>query len=192
MVRHPTRQSTHSCVGFAAMRFLILALTFSFAMFATPSFADVKLGYVDLQRALNEVEEGAAAKKALKKEFDEKQKQLDAKQNELKGIKEELDARGSMMKPEIKQEKLNDLQKRLMETQQLYFALQQELSKREADATGEIFKKMGVILTSMGEGEGYTLIVEKSAVLYAKGALDLTNELIRRYNDSYGKKKTGK
>src|SRR5687768_11672538 len=118
------------------MRFLfVAALAFSLAM---PAFAadDVKLGYVDLQRALNEVEEGAAAKKALKKEFDEKQKTLDAKQNELKAIKEELDARGSMMKPEVKQDKLNDLQKRLMETQQLYFALQQELSKREADATG--------------------------------------------------------
>jgi outer membrane protein len=174
------------------MRFLILALAFTFATFSTPSLADSKLGYVDLQRALNEVEEGAAAKKALKKEFDEKQKQLDAKQNELKGIKEELDARGSMMKPEVKQEKLNDLQKRLMETQQLYFALQQELSKREQDATGEIFKKMGVLLSTMGKNDGYTLIVEKSAVLYAPDALDLTNELIRRYNDAYGKKKTGK
>lgn len=171
------------------MRFFLAALALSFA---TPSFAaadDIKLGYVDLQRALNEVEEGASAKKALKKEFDEKQKQLDTKQNDLKTLKEELDARGSMMKPEVKQEKLNELQKRLMETQQLYYALQQELSKREGDVTAEIFKKMGVILQSMGEADSYTLIVEKSAVLYAKGALDLTNELIRRYNDAYGKKK---
>lgn len=167
---------------------LTFALVAPLALAAPAAAADVKLGYVDLQRALNEVEEGAAAKKALKKEFDEKQKQLDGKQNELKAIKEELDARGSMMKPEVKQEKLADLQKRLMETQQLYVSLQQELSKREADATGEIFKKMGVIMNTMGEGEGYTLIVEKSAVLYAKGALDLTNELIRRYNDAYGKK----
>lgn len=176
------------------MRFLTAAFALSFATFsiAEPAFAaaDIKLGYVDLQRALNEVEEGASAKKALKKEFDEKQKQLDTKQNDLKALKEEIDARGSMMKPEIKQEKLNDLQKKLMETQQLYYALQQELSKREGDATAEIFKKMGVILQGMGEGDGYTLIVEKSAVLYAKGALDLTNELIRRYNDAYGKKKS--
>ncbi len=169
------------------MRILLAALIVSLA---TPSLAaDVRLGYVDLQRALNEVEEGASAKQALKKEFDEKQKQLDTKQNDLKAMKEELDARGSMMKPEVKQDKLNDLQKKLMETQQLYYALQQDLSKREGEATAGIFKKMGVILQTMGEGEGYTLIVEKQAVLYAKGALDLTNELIRRYNDAYGKKR---
>lgn len=166
-------------------RFIIAALALAFS---TPVFAeDIKLGYVDLQRALNEVEEGAKAKAALKKEFDEKQKTLDQKQNELKALKDELDSRGGMMKPEVKQDKLNELQKRLLETQQLYFQLQQELSKREADATGEIFKKMGVILQGVGADQGYTLIVEKSAVLYAKGALDLTNELIRRYNDAYGK-----
>jgi outer membrane protein len=162
---------------------LIAALSFARAAHAD----EIKLGYVDLQRALNEVEEGAKAKAALKKEFDEKQKQLDAKQNELKSLKDELDSRGTMMKPEVKQDKLNELQKKLMETQQTYMQLQQELSKREQDATAEIFKKMGVILQTMGEEQGYTLIVEKSAVLYAKGALDLTNELIRRYNDAYGK-----
>jgi outer membrane protein len=166
---------------------LVAALLLSLS---TPALAeDVKLGFVDLQRALNEVDEGASAKKALKKEFDEKQKTLDAKQNELKALKDELDSRGTMMKPEVKQEKLNDLQKRLLETQQLYFQLQQELSKREGEATAEIFKKMGVILQTMGEEQGFSMIVEKSAVVYARPSLDVTNELIRRYNDAYGKKK---
>lgn len=169
------------------MRMLVAALLLSLS---TPALAeDVKLGFVDLQRALNEVDEGASAKKALKKEFDEKQKTLDAKQNELKALKDELDSRGTMMKPEVKQEKLNDLQKRLLETQQLYFQLQQELSKREGEATAEIFKKMGVILQTMGEEQAFSMIVEKSAVVYAKPSLDVTNELIRRYNDAYGKKK---
>ena len=169
------------------MRLLVAALLLALS---TPALAeDVKLGFVDLQRALNEVDEGATAKKALKKEFDEKQKTLDAKQNELKALKEELDSRGTMMKPDVKQEKLNDLQKRLLETQQLYFQLQQELSKREGEATAEIFKKMGVILQTLGEEQSFAMIVEKSAVVYAKPSLDVTNELIRRYNDAYGKKK---
>lgn len=150
-----------------------------------------KIGVVDLQRALNEVEEGATAKKALKKEFDDKQKALDARQNELKAMKDELDARGSMMKPEAKAERVAELQKKLLEVQQLYFQMQQELTKKEADATGEIFKKMGTIMTTMGQQDGFDLIVEKSAVLYSKNHLDLTNELIRRYNDAYGKKGGG-
>ncbi len=154
--------------------------------------AENEIGYVDLQRALNEVDEGATAKAALKKEFDEKQRKLDEKQNALKAMKEEIDARGMMMKPEVKQEKLAELQKQLLEVQQLYFTMQQELTKKESEVTGAIFQKMGVILETMGREQGYTMIVDRSAVLYSKGHLDLTNELIRRYNQAYGKKKGGK
>jgi len=151
--------------------------------------ADDKIGVVDLQRALNEVEEGASAKKALKKEFDEKQKQLDAKQNDLKKMKDDLDAQVTMMTPEKKAERVNELQKKLLEVQQLYMSLQQDLSKREQEATAGIFQKMGVILQQMGEEQGYYAIVEKTAVPYFRPSLDVTNELIRRYNDAYGKKK---
>lgn len=173
----------HALVSLAT----VFALS-SVALSAPARAQDMKIGYVDLQRALNEIDEGARAKAALKKEFDEKQRQLDAKQNELKAMKEELDARGMMMTPEAKQEKMAELQKKLLDVQQLYFNLQQELSQKEAKVTGEIFQKMGTILQTMGREQEFDLIVEKSSVLYAKGHLDLTNELIRRYNKAYGSK----
>ena len=44
----------------------------------------LKLGYVDLQRALMETEEGRKARADLKKVFDQKQKELDEQQTELK------------------------------------------------------------------------------------------------------------
>ncbi len=168
---------------------LAVVLALSPAVSSRAAAAELKIGVVDFQRAMREVDEGAAAQRALKKEFEEKQKSLDDKQNELKSLKEELDSRGGMMKPEVKQAKVEELQKKLMETQQLYMQLQQELSKREADAAGEILKKMGVIVQTLGAEQAFTLIVDRSAVLYTKEALDLTNELIRRYNEAYGKKK---
>ena len=45
-----------------------------------PSPRTLKLGYVDLQRALNETEDGRKAKAKLKKVFDQKQKELDEQQ----------------------------------------------------------------------------------------------------------------
>ena len=94
-----------------------------------------------------------------------------------------------MMTAEKKQEKVADLQKKLLEVQQLYYSLQQDLSKREGEVTGQIFQKMGVILGQMGNEQGYSAILEKSAAPFYKPALDVTNELIRRYNAAYGKKK---
>src|SRR5207237_683688 len=58
----------------------------------------VKIGYVDVQRAINETIEGQSAKKKLKGIFDQKQKELDEKQNELKKMKEDLDKQRTILK----------------------------------------------------------------------------------------------
>ncbi|MCP4500049.1 MAG: OmpH family outer membrane protein [Deltaproteobacteria bacterium] len=175
------------------LQFSALLLVLSVVFASNVALAAETIGYVDLQRALNEVDEGAAARSRLKKEFEAKQKSLDSQQNELKAMKEEIDARGMMMKPEAKQAKMQELQRKLMEVQQLYYSLQKELSEKEAKVTQGIFQKMGTLLQTMGRDAGYTMIVEKSAVLYAKNHIDLTNELIRRYNEAYSpKKKKGK
>lgn len=171
------------------MRAALFAVVAAFFLTAMPAAAQGKIGIVDLQRALNEVEEGATAKAALKSEFDAKQKQLDARQTELKTMKDELDAQATMMTMEKKQEKVAELQRKLMEVQQLYMALQQDLSKREQEATAKIFEKMAIILRQVGEEDGFDAIIERTAAPYFKPSLDVTNELIRRYNAAYGKKK---
>ena len=47
-----------------------------FLLSTSAAFAeDMKLGYVDMQRALNETEDGRKAKEKLKKDFEQKQKE---------------------------------------------------------------------------------------------------------------------
>lgn len=163
---------------------LALGVVLSAMAFSAPAAAqDVKIGYVDLQRALNEVEEGRKAKKRLEKEFEQKQSKLDKKQKEVKELKEQLDS-GMMLSEEAKQKKAVELQKQLAELQQLYMKMQRDLAQKEAEATQKIFKKMGEIVEKMAKEKGYDLILEKteSSVLYAEDGMDLTDELIERYD----------
>lgn len=158
--------------------FLFLGLPQGFAQEAT------KMAYVDLQKALNEVADGKSAKEKLKKEFDAKQKQLDKKQEDVKKLKEDLEAQAMMLSEDARRERAMDLQKKMYELQQLYIQLQGDLSKKEAEATKKIFEKMGKIIEDLGKEKGYDMILERSesSILYAKPGLDLTDELVRRYN----------
>ena len=151
---------------------------------ATPSAADLKLGYVDLERALNEVDEGRSAKALLKKDFDEKQKELDRKQEELKRMRADLDKQAVVMADQARREKEEEFQRKALETQGRFIELQKELSGREREMTRGIFDKMGAIIREIAEAEGFTMVFEKSnaGLLYAPPALDLTNELVRKYN----------
>ncbi len=153
----------------------------------------VKIGYVDMQRILNEVEDGAKAKDKLRQEFNEKQAQLDKKQEELKKKKEDYDKQALVLKEDAKRQKQQELQQDFIELQQLYAKLQKELSENEIGLTKEIFDKAQAIIAEIAQKDGFTLILDKAEgrILYALPSMDLTNEVIRKYNEKYtgGKKK---
>lgn len=156
---------------------------------ASAASAEIKIAYVDLQRALLEVEDGKKAKAELEKLKADRQKELDAAQAEVRKLKEAFDAQAQFMKPEVKQQKQMELGKKLQELQMTFANKQKELVKREAELTKKIFSRMGAILATVGEKDGYTMIFEKteSSLLWAPKHLDLTNDLIRRYNAGEGK-----
>jgi outer membrane protein len=153
---------------------------------------ELKLGYVDLQRALNETEDGRKAKSQLKKEFDQKQKELNEQQDELKKAIEDLDKKRTLLPADKVHEKEMELQGRMQKVQQTYLRHQQDLSEKEQAATGKIFERMNRIIVKIAAAENFSMVLDKGAVAFARPYLDLTNELIRRYNSGEGMEGGGK
>ena len=167
----------------------VLGLAVVFALCAAKAEAQaMKIGYIDMQRALNEVDEGKKAKAQLKKDFDQKQEVLDQKQEELKKLKDDLDKQALVLKEDQKRERVAELQAKFMELQQLYGKLQKELSEREMQLTGEIFKKMKPLIDQIAADGGLSLMLESNEgrILFALPSMDYTNELIRKYNSKPG------
>ena len=157
----------------------VLALA---AAVPAPTRAEQKIGFVDLQRALNEVDEGKAAKATLKHEFDEKQKALDLKKNDFDVLRTAFEKQASVMSDDARKDKQGELERRGMELQATYVQMQKELSEREREATRGIFEKMNAIVREIAEGDGLSLVVQAEALVYAAPSLDITNELVRKYN----------
>jgi outer membrane protein len=167
------------------------SVLFAFLLVSAPvaAFAeDIKLGYVDLQRALNETEDGRKAKANLKKVFDAKQKELDEQQEVLKKDIEDLNKKRTLLPAEKVREKEAELQDRMQKVQQTFMRHQQDLSSKEQEATAKIFERMSKIIGKIASTENFTMVLDRQqgGVVFAKPHLDLTNELIRRYNAGEG------
>ncbi len=149
--------------------------------------AELKLGYVDLQRALAEVEEGRAAKARLQSMIDAKEKEINKEQEVLRKEKEVLDKQASAMSDEARTQKSNDLQRKVMELAQKWEKARQDMSAKERSELQTIFSKMDPIIASIAQREGMTMVFEKtdSGLMFAPPHLDLTNELVRMYNDQH-------
>jgi outer membrane protein len=150
---------------------------------ARVAHADDKIAFVDLQRALEETNEGKAAKNRLKSDFDKKQKELDEKQEELKKAKEDFDKKAPMMKDDVRAKAANELQQRLIQLQETFGRLQKDLGQKEQEATRGILARLSAVVGKIAEREHFAMVLERnSAVVWGQSSLDVTNEVIRMYN----------
>jgi outer membrane protein len=161
-----------------------LVTTILLSLFARPVRAeDVKIGIVDLRRALAETDEGKKARSTLKRDFDKKQKELDEQQEALKKAIEDLNKKRTLLPAETVRQKEAELQERVGKVQQTYMRHQQDLAAKEEQATAPIVDRLTRIIGKIAAAENFTIVLDKSAgVVFAKPHLDMTNEVIRRFN----------
>ena len=169
------------------MRRTVLSLTLLTALGATPAFADLKIGYVELQRALAEVGEGQQAKAKLKAEIDKKKVEFEAEQKKLREDGMVLDRQASAMSEEVRIEKMKQLQGRVMQMTDKGQKLQVEFVEKERVELKKIFDKMDPIVAAIAKRDGLSVVFEKtdSGLVFAESSLDVTNELVRTYNEKY-------
>lgn len=150
----------------------------------TAQAAEVKIGYVDMQKAIQETAAGKKAKKELEEEFNKKKKELEKKEADIKKMGEDFEKRSLAMNEEARMKKQGELQGEMRKYQETAAKAQMEIQKREHDLTQPILGKLRGILEDIATKEEYTVILEKaeSSVLWAKKEIDLTERLIKEYD----------
>ena len=163
-----------------------LALLMGLSLPARSARAD-EIAYVNLARALLEVNEGQRAMERIKKTFDKKQTELLGKESELKKLKDTLDKEVGGKTDPSSLARQAEFEGKVMELQQTLQKEQMELERLKAQELKGIRDKAQEIIEEIGKGGGYSIILEiqDSRLLFAKPHLDLTNELIRKYNQKH-------
>jgi outer membrane protein len=146
-----------------------------------------KIGYVDLQRALNESDAGKKAKEEFKVQVDKLQAQLKKQKDEIDSLKDQLEKKSLVMKEEERNILEEDYRKKLRDFERNYKDSQADLQKKDNELTGAIIHDLQEVIRGYGERENYMLILESgsSPVLYSAKNADLTDAIIREYNSNH-------
>ena len=144
----------------------------------------LKIGYVDLQRALTQSEAGEKAKAVFKAEVDKMEASLQKRKGEVEKLKEELEKKGLLLNEEEREGLGRDYRQKLRDFESLYKASQEELKIKDRNLTARLLEELYQIVQEIGEKGGYTLILEgnNTVVIYGAKAIDLTEEVIKTYN----------
>jgi outer membrane protein len=146
--------------------------------------ADIKIGSVDIQKAVNECKAGKEDKKVLTKEVEKSQALIAEKQKELQEMKESLEKQGLMLNPETRGVREKELQTKLRDFQRWGEDVQNELNQKRMEMERNISVGLIKVVQEIGAKEGYTLILEKNEniVLFTSNSIDLTDRVIKAYD----------
>lgn len=146
--------------------------------------AELKMGFIDMQKAIQETSAGKKAKKELETEFNKKKKELEKREADLKKMGEDFEKRSMAMNEEARLKKQQELQQEMGKYQQLVAKSQMEIQKRERDLTQPILNKLRSIIEDIAKKDNFTVILEKSenSVMWAKKEIDLTDRVIKEHD----------
>jgi outer membrane protein len=168
------------------MRRLVLAGIMAGLIAASSAFAaDVKLGYIDMQKALNTSESGKEAKEQLAARVKKYQDEINSKQEEIKKLKDDLEKQGMLLSESTRNAKEKDYQQRLKEFQRFTKDAQDELQGKDEEFTRKILEGMEKVIQEFGRKNGYTFIfVKNEGMLFVNDKVDVTEEVLKLFNAS--------
>jgi outer membrane protein len=156
----------------------LMTLTMGFA-----AHAETKVGYVDMQKAIQATAAGKKAKSDLEGEFNKRKKDLDKKKADIEKMGQDLEKKKSVLSEEVLGKKQMELQEEMMKFQKIVGENQLEIQKKEKELTLPILDKMKKVIEKVAAEKGFSMVLERTEqnVLFAQKDIDLTDEVIKTF-----------
>lgn len=144
---------------------------------------EMKVGYIDIQKAIQATTAGKKAKGELEKEFNAKNAEFQKRQADFKKMGEDLEKKKLALSDEARAKKAQELQGEFMKLQKDMGESQLGMQKKEAEALKPIIEKLEKAIDTVAKSGGYTMILEKGqqSVVWAKKELDLTDTVVKEF-----------
>lgn len=165
------------------MKYWLVLVVLAFAPALASAQERIKIGFIDIQRAISESAAGKKAKARFDVQVKKAESDLLKEKQELERLKSDFDKKGPLLKEDERRNLEADLQRRYLQYQRTGQDHQQELRQREGEMTTDILKELQQIVTEIGKAEKFTLIFERSQILYNDQGIDITNKVIETFNN---------
>ena len=172
-----------------------LAAAFCFLFSAEALAQRGKIGFINITQVFESTNEGKSILTRLKNEHSRKQKELDKRMKAFEEKAKQFQAQASMLKDDVRAERLQVLAKEERELQMLFMQYQQAINKKKGEALGKFEEKVMGVVQAVAKREGLDYILRQEVLLHGPTKMNLTNQVVREYDKRHpgtSKKKKSK
>ena len=169
---------------------LLFIALFCFA--AGSVFAQGKVAVIDINAITLQSKAGAKAMAELKTLEDGAVKKLQEKDAEVKKLADSINKQKASLSPAALQDKNLELNRKSVELERLQKDLTTELQTKQAIKLEELFKELEPVIADYAKEKNYDVVFIKQigVMAYANPAVDITKDIITRFDIKWSKKGT--
>lgn len=149
---------------------------------AVAAESEVKVGFVNGQRVINESPQAAKAKKKLEKEFERRDQELQKMAKQLQSQQEALEKNGLTMSESDRRTKEREFNETNREFQRRQREFREDLNLRQNEEMASIYERVNRVIKQVAEAEKYDLILQEA--VYVGPKIDLTDKVIKALQES--------
>ena len=142
--------------------------------------ADLKIGFVSVAKILSSAPQAEAASKRLEQEFAPRQKGLVEAQKSVRKLEEKLSKDGAVMSESQRRNLENDIRNQLRDLNRTNAELREDFNLRRNEELGKFQKQVLEVINGVAKEEGFDLVVNDNATLYASPQVDVTEKVLKR------------
>ncbi len=144
------------------------------------SAAEVKIGYVNAVKVIEQAPQRETALKKLEAEFTPRDKKLVEMQQEIREAEEDLEKNRLVMKDSERRDKESQLGALKRDLRRETQEFREDLNARRNEELAALQKMVQQIIVEIAKQEKYDLILE--GAVYASSSVDITDKVLERLN----------
>lgn len=153
-----------------------IALFLGLLLAANVSYADLKIGFVNIPAVLEKAPQAEKAKKRLEQEFSPRDKQLVAQQKEIQSMDERMTKDAAVMGESARVNLEKDILNKKRDAKRAQQEFSEDFNVRRNEELGKLQRRIVEAIREIAKDQNFDLLLT-DGVIYASDKIDVTSQV---------------
>ncbi|EGW19777.1 OmpH family outer membrane protein [Methylobacter tundripaludum] len=153
-----------------------IALFLGLLLAANASYADLKIGFVNIPAVLEKAPQAEKAKKRLEQEFSPRDKQLVAQQKEIQSMDERMAKDAAVMGESARVNLEKDILNKKRDAKRAQQEFSEDFNARRNEELGKLQRRIVEAIREIAKDQNFDLLLT-DGVIYASDKIDVTSQV---------------
>ncbi len=158
-------------------RYLIMGAAVMLCGIAVSQAADIKIGFVDVERIRRESAPAERASKQLEKEFAPRAQELQRREAEIKSTQGSLERDAMTLSESDRRAREQELARMNIDFQRMQREYREDLNLRRNQELSALFERADRVIKKIANAENFDLIVQEA--VYRSPRIDITDKVLK-------------